>query len=64
MPKHLNSYLENYYSFGYYGNQYDKQYNNGTYSHFYSWTVFKDRVTVGDNTNSFVRFVKDIQPNE
>lgn len=56
--------VSNYYSFGYYGNQYDKQYNNGTYSHFYSWTVFKDRVTVGDNTNSFVRFVKDIQPNE
>ena len=54
--------VSNYYSFGYYGNQYDKQISNGSTTHYYTWTVFADRVTVGDLTNSFVRFVRDIQP--
>lgn len=55
--------VSSYYSFGYYGNQYDQQReSNGNITHFYTWTVFADRVTVGDNTNEFVRFVKDWQP--
>lgn len=56
--------VSSYYSFGYYGNQYDQQVSNGVVSHFYTWTVFADRVTVGDNSNVFVRFVKDIQISE
>ena len=53
--------VSSYYSFGYYGNQYDQQVSNGSVTHFYTWTIFSDRVTVGDNSNVFVRFVKDIQ---
>lgn len=50
--------VSNYYSFGYYGNRYD--YING--EHFYSWSIYNDRVTLGNNATQYIRFVKDIQP--
>ena len=50
--------VSNYYSFGYHGNRYD--YVNG--EHFYSWSIYYDRVTLGNNATQYVRFVKDIQP--
>lgn len=50
--------VSNYYSFGYHGNRYD--YVNG--EHFYSWSIYNDRVTLGNNATQYVRFVKDIQP--
>lgn len=54
-----NSFMvSNYYSFGYYGNRYDRQ-NNQDY---YSWSIFNDRVTVGDKNCTNIRFVKDWNP--
>lgn len=50
--------VSNYYSFGYHGNRYD--YVNG--EHFYSWSVYYDRVTLGNNATQYIRFVKDWQP--
>ena len=50
--------VSNYYSFGYHGNQYD--YVNG--EHFYSWSIYYDRVTLGNNATQYIRFVRDIQP--
>ena len=50
--------VSNYYSFGYHGNQYD--YVNG--EHFYSWSIYYDRVTIGNNATQYIRFVKDLQP--
>ena len=50
--------VSNYYSFGYHGNRYD--YVNG--EHFYSWSIYYDRVTLGNNATQYIRFVKDIQP--
>lgn len=50
--------VSNYYSFGYHGNRYD--YING--EHFYSWSIYNDRVTIGNNATQYIRFVKDIQP--
>lgn len=50
--------VSNYYSFGYHGNRYD--YTNG--EHFYSWSIYNDRVTIGNNATQYIRFVKDIQP--
>lgn len=49
--------VSNYYSFGYHGNRYD--YING--EHFYSWSIYNDRVTLGNNATQYIRFVKDIQ---
>ena len=50
--------VSNYYSFGYYGNQYDVV--NG--EQFYSWSIYNNRVTLGNNATQYIRFVKDIQP--
>ena len=52
--------VNNYYSFGYYGNDYDV---SGT-SHFYSWFIYRDRVTLGGvgETISYVRYVRDWNP--
>ncbi|MBQ8335916.1 MAG: DUF4906 domain-containing protein [Bacteroidaceae bacterium] len=50
--------VSNFYSFGYHGNRYD--YING--EHFYSWSIYNDRVTIGNNATQYIRFVKDIQP--
>ena len=50
--------VSNYYSFGYHGNRYDV--TNG--EHFYSWSIYSDRVTIGNNATQYIRFVKDIQP--
>ena len=50
--------ISNYYSFGYHGNRYD--YVNG--EHFYSWSIYNDRVTLGNNATQYIRYVKDIQP--
>lgn len=50
--------VSNYYSFGYHGNRYD--YVNG--EHFYSWSIYNDRVTLGNNATHYIRFVRDIQP--
>jgi hypothetical protein len=50
--------VSNYYSFGYHGNRYD--YVNG--EHFYSWSIYADRVTLGNNATQYIRYVKDIQP--
>ena len=50
--------VSNYYSFGYHGNRYD--YVNG--EHFYSWSIYNDRVTLGNNATHYIRYVKDIQP--
>ena len=49
--------VSSYYSFGYHGNRYD--YING--EHFYSWSIYYDRVTLGNNATQYIRFVKDIQ---
>ena len=51
------SLVSNYYSFGYHGNRYD--YVNG--EHFYSWSIYADRVTLGNNASHYIRYVKDIQ---
>ncbi|MBR4848677.1 MAG: DUF4906 domain-containing protein [Bacteroidaceae bacterium] len=48
----------NYYSFGYHGNRYD--YTNG--EDFYSWSIYTDRVTIGNAATQYIRYVKDIQP--
>lgn len=55
--------VSNYYSFGYYGNQYDTE-NPNTYNptYYYSWSIYSDRVTVGDKDCSRIRFVKDWNP--
>ena len=50
--------VSNYYSFGYHGNRYDVV--NG--EQFYSWSIYNDRVTLGNNATQFIRYVKDIQP--
>ena len=52
--------VNNYYSFGYYGNDYDV---SGA-SHFYSWFIYRDRVTLGGvgETISYVRYVRDWNP--
>lgn len=52
--------VSNYYSFGYYGNDYDI---SGT-SHFYSWFIYRTTVTLGGvgETISHVRYVKDWNP--
>ena len=57
--------VSNYYSFGEFGNQYDREYNNdGTVkTSYYSWSAFNDRVTVGEQGNTYIRFVKDWNPN-
>lgn len=47
--------VSNYYSFGEYGNGYDDG--------FYSWSVFNNRVTVGNNPAQYIRLVKDWNPN-
>lgn len=47
--------VSNYYSFGEYGNGYDDG--------FYSWSIFHDRVTVGNNPSQYIRLVKDWNPN-
>lgn len=54
------SLVSSYYSFGYYGNQYDR---SGT-SHFYSWFIYRDRVTLGSVGESInrVRYVRDWRP--
>ena len=54
------SLVSSYYSFGYYGNQYDRSGN----SHFYSWFIYRDRVTLGSVGESInrVRYVKDWRP--
>lgn len=50
--------VSNFYSFGYHGNQYDV--TNG--EQFYSWSIYTDRVTIGNGATQWIRFVKDIQP--
>ena len=50
--------VSTYYSFGYHGNRYD--YVNG--EHFYSWSIYNDRVTLGNPASQYIRFVRDIQP--
>lgn len=50
--------VSNYYSFGYHGNRYDYVNNE----HFYSWSIYYDRVTLGNNATQYIRFVRDIQP--
>lgn len=50
--------VSNYYSFGYHGNQYDVV--NG--EQFYSWSIYNNRVTLGNNATQYIRFVKDWQP--
>ncbi len=50
--------VSNYYSFGYHGNRYDYVNNE----HFYSWSIYNDRVTLGNNATQYIRFVKDCQP--
>ncbi len=50
--------VSNYYSFGYHGNRYDYVNNE----HFYSWSIYYDRVTLGNNATQYIRFVKDWQP--
>lgn len=50
--------VSNYYSFGYHGNRYDV--TNG--EQFYSWSIYSDRVTIGNNATQYIRYVKDIQP--
>ena len=49
--------VSNYYSFGFHGNRYD--YVNG--EDFYSWSIYNDRVTLGNAATQHIRFVKDIQ---
>ena len=49
--------VSNFYSFGEFG-AYEPAYDGG----FYTWTIFADRVTIGDMTNTNVRFVKDWNP--
>ena len=49
--------VSNYYSFGFHGNRYD--YVNG--EDFYSWSIYNDRVTLGNAATQYIRFVKDIQ---
>lgn len=49
--------VSNYYSFGYYGNNYDYQGSE----YFYSWYIFNNRVTIGAPVAKHIRFVRDIQ---
>lgn len=49
--------VSSYYSFGYFGNNYD--YQGGEY--FYSWYIFNNRVTIGAPISKQIRFVRDIQ---
>lgn len=49
--------VSNYYSFGYYGNNYDYQGSE----YFYSWYIFNNRVTIGAPIAKHIRFVRDIQ---
>lgn len=49
--------VSNYYSFGYFGNNYDVASNES----FYSWYIFRDRVTIGAPAAKHIRFVRDIQ---
>lgn len=52
--------VSSYYSFGYYGNQYDQVNGNN----FYSWFVYNNRVTLGgtDEWINDVRYVRDWNP--
>lgn len=50
--------VSNFYSFGYYGNGYDVV----SGEQFYSWSVFRDRVTLGNPGSQYIRFVRDIKP--
>lgn len=50
--------VSNFYSFGYHGNRYDVVNNE----QFYSWTIYNDRVTLGNPASQYIRFVKDIKP--
>lgn len=54
------SLVSSYYSFGYYGNDYDVVGN----SHFYSWFIYNNRVTLGGagESISHVRYVRDWNP--
>ena len=52
------SMVSNFYSFGYWGNNYDSA-NNREY---YSWTIRTDLVTVGPSDTQYIRYVKDWQP--
>lgn len=55
--------VSNYYSFGNYGNNYDvTKDENGNDEYYYSWSIFNDRVTVGDQNCKNIRFVKDWNP--
>lgn len=49
--------VSNYYSFGYFGNNYDVAANE----YFYSWYIFNNRVTIGTPAAKHIRFVRDIQ---
>ena len=49
--------VSNYYSFGYFGNNYDYQGSE----YFYSWYIFNNRVTIGAPIAKHIRFVRDIQ---
>jgi hypothetical protein len=50
--------VNNFYSFGYHGNRYDVVNNE----QFYSWSIYNDRVTLGNPGSQYIRFVKDINP--
>lgn len=50
--------VSTYYSFGYHGNGYDVV--NG--EDFYSWSVYNNRVTLGNPATQYIRYVRDIQP--
>ena len=50
--------VSNYYSFGYHGNRYDYVNNED----FYSWSIYNNRVTLGNPATQYIRFVRDIQP--
>ena len=50
--------VSSYYSFGYYGNRYDRTYGED----FYSWTIYRDRVTISNDGSNNIRYVRDIQP--
>ena len=51
----VNTMVSNYYSFGELGSP---VYDSG----FYTWTIKSNTVTVGDKTNTYIRFVKDWNP--
>lgn len=50
--------VSSYYSFGYHGNRYD--YVNG--EDFYSWSIYSNRVTLGNPASKYIRYVRDWQP--